>query len=1391
MAATSVTAELSPATLHEIRTINLHTRLTTEECSLLEANAKELPCLQSLIDECKAGHTTSILASGRAYYGLEKYCRDHGMTDSDDYRFLLYQCGLTASGYLDYDATERYNGMLRDNVAGYVTDETEAGLWKYTLNMAGVWAMEFSPEWTFGNHAMEAYRYWCDNGAPKTELGYLFCYNLVCNMASSIVYIEDFDRISKFLSKTAAALWPGNTEVQRDIELICLKAQLACDYSRLILQMRHRSIVDSSADSPLEQAINRITDAVYDFYNGKTDNAIAEMNQVCHVVDSVADLSCGAAELVRTNAYSTRLRLYYQAERKAEFEAERDRIYRRYRGDDPVSVRSLMIILGDLIQMESRQLDVDSILARYRRAAASEHNDKARLAGLLSAAGKTVAIGRTEEGAGLVKQLTDSLVAADADPTFINEAKYLLATIYMSAGNPEGIGLLTEVAEYYTAQNDVEKQWDIYSTIAQYLWANTPELEEAIKWADKYAEVRPKSVWPMYRNSADYNMERIRISALPDIRAKAAATEELLRTADHHRFEEIKGLLYADIGAFYRLAGDERSIRKTRDNYEKAFSHMSQYGTLNELISFAPAFLDFLDDTGDIKRRNEITAAIIYEFDHSDHPQCLPYISLLGNELTRSVNNNDMMSAVYYLAKVFDEVQSVKDMISDDKTTQALTMGATIPHVINMFAKVVANCSRLTEEQRSEYMQAMGCDTAAIESYIRETLEIYGNEISRKDFTYCDIMLSKARWRIANKRYEEASDILDSIAANPAYSGLITDVRNFMPGLRLDIAFAREDYDEAERLLMSDNSGIIPAYITSGNINANILSNRLGSLCTIRLKQGRYAEAMSMARRRFDIMRRFIDAQYASLSENERATLSSGTASSWDINCILPLANTPDNRRLAYNAALYYRNILLESSNLQRNAIYQSGDSVTIAMYERRLALTRQIAMGHYEAGEPPQELERKRNIFEEAHQLEAEIASRCPAFGELSLSRDTDWQKVAKSLGKDDAAIEFIYYIEHDSRTERYAALILRRGADSPDFVPLLTQNELNECLSPRHTASKPQNGINRVYSYPNNGKTLYDKLWKPLEQYLAGASHIYYCPTGTLNTLAFAAIEDSTRTSLCTRYDMRMVSSTAQLTRKAGRNNRQEHIDIALVGDVDYDADTTKATARRGSWQHLDNSINEISYIDSLCTSHTSFESHLIARGNASEKAFREYSGHAPDIMHLSTHGFYLDSKEASLHPFYINKGLTNDSVPREYINPLKRSGIILADANPVWNNEARRDDKNDGVLTADEIAELNLSGTRLLVLSACETGLGEPTVTEGVSGLQRGFKLSGVESVVMSLWTVNDRASTSFMQEFYSRMLDIGEDRHTAFRNTQIKMRGIYPNKPYYWAPFVMLD
>jgi CHAT domain-containing protein len=164
------------------------------------------------------------------------------------------------------------------------------------------------------------------------------------------------------------------------------------------------------------------------------------------------------------------------------------------------------------------------------------------------------------------------------------------------------------------------------------------------------------------------------------------------------------------------------------------------------------------------------------------------------------------------------------------------------------------------------------------------------------------------------------------------------------------------------------------------------------------------------------------------------------------------------------------------------------------------------------------------------------------------------------------------------------------------------------------------------------------------------------------------------------------------------------------------------------------------------------------------------------SPSVIHFATHGFYYQNATQS-----ATKSFQSAS------NPLIRSGLVMAGANRVWLGNKPYLNSEDGILTAYEISLMNLSNTKLVVLSACETGLGAIEGSEGVYGLQRAFKMAGVERILVSLWQVPDKQTAELMEKFYTYLLD-NQSIQTAFAHAQQDMKEKYA--PYYWAGFVLI-
>ena len=228
------------------------------------------------------------------------------------------------------------------------------------------------------------------------------------------------------------------------------------------------------------------------------------------------------------------------------------------------------------------------------------------------------------------------------------------------------------------------------------------------------------------------------------------------------------------------------------------------------------------------------------------------------------------------------------------------------------------------------------------------------------------------------------------------------------------------------------------------------------------------------------------------------------------------------------------------------------------------------------------------------------------------------------------------------------------------------------------------------------------------------------------------------------------------------------------------------------RGAYNYLPGTFDEIKHISRIIKGyHTELRSGNIG----SEKSFKALSGCSPAILHIATHGFFYKPNEIEEKLFeepakYNFLNIANLNAPSIETQAMLGSGILLSGANSTLKGISIPDSIPDGILTAAEVSDLDLRDTDLVVLSACETGLGIST-EEGVFGLQRGFKLAGVRSVLMSLWKVDDKVTSKLMSFFYENIAK-GVSKLQSLRDAQKKVRDdSQTSNPYYWAGFVLLD
>nr|MBA3464471.1 CHAT domain-containing protein [Deltaproteobacteria bacterium] len=428
---------------------------------------------------------------------------------------------------------------------------------------------------------------------------------------------------------------------------------------------------------------------------------------------------------------------------------------------------------------------------------------------------------------------------------------------------------------------------------------------------------------------------------------------------------------------------------------------------------------------------------------------------------------------------------------------------------------------------------------------------------------------------------------------------------------------------------------------------------------------------------------------------------------------------------------------------------------------------------------------------------LELAIGKKSTAY--RAASQTIDLAAVQKMIPKGARLVEMVnfqpgdpkapYTINPVLKPRKYAAYVVGAKGD-PVLIDLGEAGVIDAAIEKfRKAVSDPAN--KKVVDL---GRDLYKLTMAKIAPALAGSTTVLLAPDGALNVVPFSALVDDNQQFLVKTYNFTYLTSGRDLLRLNIKTKAQGG--GVVFADPSFDAtgpapakkpDDAAAPGTRGrrsadlaslEWPALPGTGQEADEVAKALSGLT------VYRGKeATEAAVKKVRG--PKILHLATHGFFLPDEP----PIPAKDATRNAGVPATPAsatpaaeNPLLRSGLAFAGANKLTSGN------EDGILTAMEASGLDLLGTRLVVLSACETGVGKVTNGEGVYGLRRALVIAGAESLVMSLWQVDDIATKDLMAGYYAR-LKAGKGRSTALRDIQLELaaRKEYAH-PFYWASFL---
>jgi CHAT domain-containing protein/Tfp pilus assembly protein PilF len=857
--------------------------------------------------------------------------------------------------------------------------------------------------------------------------------------------------------------------------------------------------------------------------------------------------------------------------------------------------------------------------------------------------------------------------------------------------------------------------------------------------------------------------------------------------------------LYLETGDYER---SESLYKRSLSIHEKMFGPEHAYvGTpLNSLAILYRTKGDYLRAEPMLKRALAIQEKTVGP-EHPDTAIALTSLALLYSE------RGDNERALPLLQRAL----AIREKAEGAESS---TVAATLSSIANIYNQKGDNARAVELYQRALTIieKSLGTDSPLYASVLSNLAVVYSDE---RDFARAEPLIKRA---VAIREK----------ALGPDHPDLAISLSNLAYVYFAQNEFAREEPLYRRALAITEK-----AY---GADHPNV-GTYLANLSTIYWGRGDTRQTLALLTRNADLRERNLALILTTGSEEQKrrymATLANETDATVSFHARTAPAD-PDACALALTTILRRKGRVLDAMADQIGALRRRLNTQDRALLDQlsstRSELARlQLKEAGGAAGASERAAERAR-LETEIERLEGEVSARSAEF--RTQARAVTLNAVREAIPAGAALVELALYRPYDPKATgksrfgapRYVAYVLTKEARAPLWVELGEAAAIDRDIAAwRRALINPASRDVR-----ERGRALDEMLMRPVRK-LLGASryqHLLLSPDGALNLLPFAALVDEQNKYLLESYSITYLTSGRDLLRlQLGGESRQPPVVIAnpqfggaaataatVVESSRADLPATAAQARRSAemsnvnFSPLPGTKGEADALGAILPGVL-----VLTEARASEAAVKAVR--APSILHIATHGFFLpDQKlDESVAAQARGLGLGNDAaVAARGENPLLRSGLALAGANERGERGGTAAGE-DGVLTAYEAANLDLWGTRLVVLSACETGVGEVQNGDGVYGLRRALVLAGSEAQVMTLWQVSDDATRDLMIEYYRR-LQTGAGRGEALRQVQLAMlsgaqkavggqhRGLGGEQPvgnrregnwshpFYWAAFI---
>lgn len=823
-----------------------------------------------------------------------------------------------------------------------------------------------------------------------------------------------------------------------------------------------------------------------------------------------------------------------------------------------------------------------------------------------------------------------------------------------------------------------------------------------------------------------------------------------------------------------RAAPDTRTLQTLENNLGELYRHMGRYAEAEACLEKAVAMAAdpmaeafSCNNLGLVQKavgnyaaaeRSYKRAISLYKTEgKTGHPDYTNPVNNLG-ELYRTMGR--LQEAVY----AFEEVIALRKKL----------IGTAHPHYANAL-----NNLALVEFAIGSLPDA--------EKHLLECRDIYKNALGEKDRLYANCINNLASVYKAQGRLPEAEQYYKECMRlyKATYSDTTDKYAIYLGGLAGTYR-QQKRYPEAIRLTLQ-SLAILKK--TLGEFHYDAIETEYNLAETYR-EAGNYTEATDHYLHAMQGYLLLIEKYFPYLGEEDKTAFYYQVANSFETfhSFVIQLRREFPTRPIDVLVARMYDNqvalksLLLKESTALRSAMAASTDTILQADYRRWLQVREALLQQYRLSSEELRARDIRLPVLErEAGELEQKMAVALQLKNITGKRPPVNWKQVQAALQEGEMAVEIVrtdyFYKGRWTDTVYYSALVLDKTSKAPQLVLLENGNYLEqEGMARYRRAIRTKTTDNQSYA----------SFWAPLEKKLGTAKRIWLSPDGVYQQLnVYTLLDPVSKQYLIDKTDIRLLSNTRDILDKSAVATQRSAV-VFSYPDYGAAANGGAVPPSRSlgipDFKELPGTKIEADSVRNILQAGKWVVQEFLQR-EATEDNIKKIQH--PGVLHIATHGYFLkDVKERTEKVFGMQTG-------KVIQNPLLRSGLILAGASAAARDSSGSFPAEDGILTAYEAVGLDLSGTGLVVLSACETGLGELVNGQGVYGLQRAFFQAGAHSLLMSLWMIDDFATQELMTLFYREWLKDPrpQNKYKAFKTAQGQLKSKYPH-PYYWGAFVML-